>query len=148
MNVFLYTAIMYMTAVSLGLQHQHAGCLYSCISAYITPAISGYYIHRVPIQSSGLQVQLAMPSPRSYAYKDIPYASLYVCMCALISKIRDIYTCEIFQRWLISATGSVATEQPQPMTASFTCGDFRTSLKKASKELVRWHWEHAVINIH
>ena len=28
-----------------------------------------------------------------------------------------IQTCDMFQRWLISATGSVATEQPQPIKA-------------------------------
>ena len=56
----------------------------------------------------------------------------------------EIATCEIFQRWLISATGSVATEQPHPMIASFTGVDCKTSLKKAFRELLRWHWEHAV----
>ena len=34
----------------------------------------------------------------------------------------NILTCEMFQWWLMAATGSVATEHPHPMMASFTGG--------------------------
>ena len=57
------------------------------------------------------------------------------------------HTCEMFHWWLISATGSVATEQPHPTTAIFTGSD-RMPSKKVSKVFSRWHYNYAERILH
>ena len=85
----LYTAIMYMTAVSLGLQHQHAGCLYSCISTYITPAISGYYIE-CPYSLQVFRYSLPCPPPGPMLIRIYPM-HLYMYVCVPWSQKSGIY---------------------------------------------------------
>lgn len=56
----------------------------------------------------------------------------------------SVATCEIFHVWLISATGSVATEHPQPTTASFVGSDLIPS-KNVSRDLLRWHYNSVIL---
>ena len=51
----------------------------------------------------------------------------------------EVITWDMFQRWLISATGCVATEHPHPTTASLT-GASRIPSKNASRDDPWWHW--------
>ena len=56
-------------------------------------------------------------------------------------------TCEMFHWWLISATGSVATEQPHPTTANFTGRDW-IPLKNSSNDFTWWHYINYIICMH
>jgi len=52
----------------------------------------------------------------------------------------SFYTCGMFHLWLISATGSVAVEQPHPIRAIFKVESNWKSSKKASRESPRVHY--------
>lgn len=55
-----------------------------------------------------------------------------------------MHTCGRLQYWTISATASVAGEQPQPSRATSTWSVLRTSLMNASSALLRLHYKNAL----
>lgn len=55
-----------------------------------------------------------------------------------------LHTCGRLQYWTISATASVAAEQPQPRRAMSTWSVLRTSLMNASSAFLRLHYKNAL----
>ena len=55
-----------------------------------------------------------------------------------------MHTCGRLQYWTISATASVAAEQPQPRRATSTWSVLRTSLMNASSAFLRLHYKNAL----
>ena len=69
--------------------------------------------------------------------KNATWTLLHATLCG--SQAPGLRTCVRFQKWLISATGSVAMEHPHPSTASFG-GPVVIIRKKVSRDVVLSHW--------
>ena len=97
---------------------------------YIVYAGSSLYLMLIIIlynYINNLNVSWIISSSHVHAYILLPcmqtkvFSIIVLCRSGNNSIFNDvILTCEMFQWWLMAATGSVATEHPQPMIASFT----------------------------